>query len=86
MTLPAAVAKVTSLPCAVFGFKRRGLIREGYIADLLMLDWDRFEDRATFSEPHQYATGVEMVVVGGVAEIMNGKLTGERGGSVLRRA
>ena len=85
MTLPAAVAKVTSLPCEVFGFKRRGLIREGYFADLLMLDWDRFEDRATFPEPHQYATGVEMVVVGGVVEILNGKLTGERGGCVLRR-
>ena len=86
MTLEAAVAKVTALPCEVFGFARRGRIAEGWFADLLVLDWDRYEDRADYAAPHRYCEGVEAVVVNGVLEVRAGAYTGNRGGRVLRRS
>jgi N-acyl-D-amino-acid deacylase len=86
LSLEAAVAKVTALPCEVFGFARRGRIAEGWFADLLVLDWDRYEDRASYAAPHQYCEGVEAVVVNGVLEVRGGAHTGNRGGRVLRQS
>ncbi len=85
LPLEQAVAKVTALPCATFGFRQRGQIRGGWHADLLVIDWDRFEDRAHFAAPHQYCAGVEAVIVNGVLTVCDGAYTGDRGGRVLRR-
>ena len=78
--------KVTALPCETFGFRERGLVRGGFHADLLLLDWERYRDRADFANPHQYCEGVDMVVVNGVVTVRDGALTGRRGGVPLRRA
>ena len=86
LPLADAVAKVTALPCETFGFRERGLVRGGFHADLLLLDWERYRDRADFANPHQYCEGVDMVVVNGVVTVRDGALTGRRGGVPLRRA
>jgi N-acyl-D-aspartate/D-glutamate deacylase len=63
----------------------RGQIREGFRADLVVLDLDRLRDRATTFEPHQYSTGVDHVLVGGVFVVEDGKPTGSRPGVVITR-
>ncbi len=85
LTVQEAVRKVTSLPCDVFGLRDRGRVAEGYFADLLLLDWDRFEDRARFADPHHYCAGIDLIAVNGVITVKDGEHTGNRGGRALRR-
>ncbi len=85
MSIEAAVAKVSALPCETFGLRNRGKIAEGYFADLLLIDWPRFEDRATFGDPHQYCTGLDAIVVNGCLTVSGEQHTGNRGGRFLRR-
>jgi len=85
LTLEAAVAKVTDLPCEAFGLRGRGRIAPGYQADLLVIDWERFEDRSEFTQPHQFCAGLDAVVVNGVPTIVAGVETGRRGGRLLQR-
>lgn len=63
--LARAVRQVTALPASVFGLKKRGLIKEGYYADITVFDPKRFEDRATFDEPNRSAEGLRQVIVNG---------------------
>ena len=85
LTLEDAVRRMTSLPARTFGFRDRGLLVEGFAADLVLFDPERVEDRASFEDPHQYAAGFELVLVNGVAVVDDEKLTGRRPGRVLRR-
>lgn len=84
LTLPEAVRKMTSMNAEKIGLRERGLIREGSHADLTVFDSDRVIDRATFQEPHQYAEGIEYVVVGGKVILESGKRSQELPGAVLR--
>ena len=68
---------------ARLGIKDRGLLREGFAADITVFDPARIEDRATFLEPHQYSEGVEYVFVNGVLVVDGGSHTGARPGRVL---
>jgi N-acyl-D-amino-acid deacylase len=86
ITLEDAVRKMTSLPAQTFGLRDRGLIREGMAADLVIFDDQTVSDRATFAEPHQYATGFEAVIVNGVVVFEGGRMTGARPGSARRGA
>jgi len=86
MSLPAAIRSMTSLPAEKFRLKGRGRIAEGNFADIAVIDMKKIEDRATYLEPHQYAVGVEYLFVNGTLSIEKGKATGDRGGTVLRRA
>lgn len=81
----AAVRSMTSLPAQIMGLRDRGQVREGMAADLVVLDLQRLRDRATFFEPHQYAEGIEHVLVGGKAVVENGRLTWALPGKVLTR-
>ena len=85
LTLPEAVRRMTSLPASTFGLTDRGVIEPGYAADLVVLDPDRVEDRATFADPHQLSTGIRDVVVNGVVALRDGEPTGARPGLRLRR-
>ncbi len=84
MPLELAIHKMTGLPAENVGLKQRGLIREGYFADITIFDPDTVIDRATFEEPNQYPVGINYVIVNGKIEVDNGKRTPALGGRVLR--
>lgn len=83
VTVEDAVRSSTSLPAQILGFRDRGQIREGFRADIVVLDLDRLGDRATTFEPHRYSEGVDHVLVGGVFVVEDGKPTGARPGVVI---
>jgi len=84
MPLELAIHKMTGLPAANVGLKQRGLIREGYYADITIFDPNTVIDRATFEEPNQYPVGINYVLVNGQIEVDNGKRTPANSGRVLR--
>jgi len=65
LSVPDAIRAATTLPAQILGLRDRGQIREGFAADVAILDLDRVRDRATFTEPHQYSEGVVQVFVNG---------------------
>ena len=85
MNLPTAVKKMTSDPCRKMGISKRGELRVGFYADLVVFDPDTIMDKATFSEPVQYPEGIEYVLVNGNITVEKGNHTGCRGGRVLRK-
>jgi N-acyl-D-amino-acid deacylase len=82
--LAEAVRRITGLPARTFGVKRRGLIREGFYADIVVFHKDEIRDRATFGEPFLKPGGISHVIVNGRPVASHGELTGERPGRVLR--
>jgi len=84
LTLEDAIRRMTSLPARTFDFKDRGLIREGFAADLLLFDPARVQDKSTYTDPHHYTEGFDLVIVNGEPVVENGKVTGKRPGRVLR--
>jgi len=84
ITIEEAVRKLSGLPAANLKLDRRGLLREGYFADVVVFDPDTIQDHATFVEPHQYATGVAHVFVNGTQVIDRGEHTGATPGRVVR--
>ncbi len=85
VTLEHAVRSMTSLPARVFGLTGRGEIREGAFADLVIFDPARIVDRATYTNPHELAEGVDAVVVNGRIARKAAAFTGVRAGRVLKR-
>jgi len=83
LSLEEAVKKMTSLAAARFGLTGRGMVREGAWADLVLFDAQTVADRATFTEPHQYPTGIPYVLVNGEIVIEQGDHTGALAGQVL---
>jgi N-acyl-D-amino-acid deacylase len=79
-----AVRSMTSLPAAVFGLRDRGEIRTGAIADVVVFDPARIQDRATYRDPQLMATGVRAVLVNGEIAFDNGAPTGVRAGRFVR--
>jgi N-acyl-D-amino-acid deacylase len=86
LTLEDAVRRMTGLPARTFGFKDRGVLREGAAADLVIFDPARVQDRATFTKPHAFSEGIDLVLVNGVIALEDGKLTEARAGRILRGA
>jgi len=84
ISLEDAIRKMTSLPAQTFGFRDRGLIREGFAADLVIFDENTIIDQATFDKPHQYPLGISYVLVNGAPVIENNQLTAVRSGVALR--
>lgn len=85
LTLAEAVRKMSGMPARRFGLQSRGLIREGYFADLVVFDFDRLDSRSTFERPQVYPDGVSLVVVNGEVAVENGHHSRKRSGRVLRR-
>ena len=65
------------------GIHDRGLITEGYFADIAIFDADEIIDKATFENPHQYAVGMKYVLVNGELVVENGQHTGARPGRII---
>ena len=86
ITVEDAIRKMTSLPAQTFGFRDRGLIREGYAADFVIFDENTIGDQATFDNPHQFPTGISLVIVNGETVFANGQMTAARPGVALRGA
>jgi N-acyl-D-amino-acid deacylase len=84
LTLEDAVRRMTSLPARTFSFHDRGIIRPGFVADLVLFDPDRVTDKATFEDPHQYSEGFDYVVVNGVVAVADGEISNERGGQFVK--
>lgn len=85
LTLEEGVRRMTGLPAEFIGLKERGLIKEGYFADLVMFKLSEVQDKATFSNPEQYPEGIDYVFINGVASIVGGQFTGETGGRAVFR-
>ena len=83
LSLEEAVRRMTSLPAQKFGLKDRGLLREGFAADLLVFDPSQVADLSTYDKPHAYSTGFRYVLVNGQVVVDEGKHTGVRSGQTL---
>ncbi len=83
ITLEEAIRRMTSLPAQKFKLKERGLLKEGYAADIVVFDEKTVTDRSTFDKPHQYSTGFKYVLVNGSLTVDGGQHTGIRSGKVL---
>ena len=84
LTLEQAVHKMSGLTAQQMHLADRGLIKEGFAADLVIFDPATVADRATFSDPFQYPVGISTVIVNGRVVLDNGRHTGERPGVVIR--
>jgi N-acyl-D-amino-acid deacylase len=83
LTLPDAIRKLAALPAANLGLDRRGLLKPGMYADVVVFDPATVADRATFEQPHAYAVGVRHVFVNGVHVLKDGEHTGKKPGRAL---
>jgi len=83
--LETAVHKMTGHTASVFGFKDRGILRTGAVADITIFDPKTVLDLATFEKPTTPSDGIEHVIVGGEIIFENGRHTGARAGKMLRR-
>lgn len=81
--LKEAIRRLTALPASNLGLDRRGLIGEGFFADIVVFDPETIADKATYENPHQYATGVKHVLVNGVPVLKDGEHTGATPGRAL---
>ena len=82
--LEAAVRKMTSLPAQTFGLYRKGILREGLDADIVIFDPKTIIDRSTFDNPSQSPAGISWVIVNGEVAVEHGKVNGATSGQVLR--
>lgn len=85
ISLEEAIRRMTSLPAQKFQLTNRGLVREGYAADIVIFDERTVKDISTFEKPHAYSTGFQFVLVNGVLTIDNGTHTKARGGQAIYR-
>ena len=83
LTVLDAIRSMTSLPAQVLGLKNRGVVREGNVADLVIMDLNTVRDKATFFEPHQYPEGIEYVMVGGEMVVEKSEPNGALPGKII---
>ena len=83
LSLTKAIHKMTELAAGRLGLRNRGLIKPGFIADLVLFDPLAIQDQSTFDHPHQYATGVVHTWVNGYPVVHDGRITGNTPGKVL---
>jgi N-acyl-D-amino-acid deacylase len=82
--LEEAIRRLTHLPAENMKIDRRGMLKEGYFADIVVFDPDRIQDHATYDNPHQYSTGVMHVFVNGQQVLKDGEHTGALPGRIVR--
>ncbi len=82
--LEQAIHRLTGIPAEQLKLRDRGRLAEGYFADVVVFDPDTIIDKATYDQPHQYAVGVQHVLVNGTPVISKGEHTGATPGRVVR--
>jgi len=85
ITLEEAIRKMTSLPAQTFGLYKKGVLRPGMDADIVVFDPDAIIDNSTFEDPLQPPAGIQWVIVNGEVAAEDGKIAGATSGKVLRR-
>lgn len=83
LTIQDAIRRMTSFPASRMGLRDRGIVAEGFAADLVVFDPERVKDRATFEQPNQYPEGINHVFVNGVAAVFEGEYQESYSGRVL---
>lgn len=78
-----AINKMTGKPAERFGIKKRGVIKKGNFADVIVIDPDTIADKSTIDKPYQYATGIDYVIVNGKVAIENGEYLETRNGEII---
>lgn len=84
VTLSEAIYKMTGLPADRMGLTRRGRLQPGMLADVLVFDPANIKQHATFTDPHQYSTGMDFVLVNGDLALADGEPTGATCGRIVR--
>lgn len=82
--LEEAVYRLTTLPATNMKLERRGALKQGFMADVVVFDPEKIQDHATFGEPHQLSTGMVHVFVNGEQVLRDGAHTGAMPGRVVR--
>jgi len=82
--LQEAIRRLSALPAGNLKLDRRGALRSGYFADVVVLDPAKIQDHATYEKPHRYSTGVLHVFVNGAQVLKNGEHTGAKSGRAVR--
>jgi N-acyl-D-amino-acid deacylase len=85
VSIEGAIQSMTGLPAEVFGLTDRGRVAPGAAADLVVFDPAKLRETATYTQPHQLAQGMSLVLVNGTVVLENGQFTDARPGRVLRR-
>ena len=85
ISLPFAVRNGSALTAETFRIPERGLIREGYFADVIVFDEKTVADRATYEQPELFSVGMKYVIVNGKLAVENGAYTGALAGRALRK-
>ncbi len=83
-SLEEMIKKMTKMPADKLGLKDRGIIQKGKAADVVIFDFEKIKDKATYTDPHQYPEGISYVIVNGEIVIKEGEHTGAFPGKVLR--
>ena len=83
LSVEDAIRSMTSLPAQVLGLKNRGVLREGNLADIVILDFNDVRDKATFFKPHEYPEGIKYVMINGQFVVENGKPNGALPGKII---
>ncbi len=84
-SLSEAIYKSTLLAAQTFGLRKRGLLKVGFYADIVVFDAERIADKSSFEDPFQRPDGVIHVLVNGIPAVREGVLSGRISGKVLRR-
>src|SRR4030043_2040056 len=84
MSMSEGIHKMTMLSARTFGIHKRGVIKKGAFADLVIFDQEKINDRARFEDPFLKPEGIYYVFVNGLPAIWEGKITGVRAGRILR--
>ena len=79
------IRKITSQPAAVYGLEGKGIIREGYDADICIFDYEKIIDRATYSEPTKKCEGLYYVIISGEIACIDAVYVGAGSGKAIRR-
>ena len=83
VALPEMIRKMTSLPAEVYGLRSKGILKEGFDADICIFDADKIIDKSVFTACHERAEGLNYVLINGSVVVENAVYNGTRAGKLL---